>query len=120
MGYPKGQGHQYYYLSPVGRRLFELGLGSATLAFIGAGSKADILEARRLIASHGSSWSVEWLRARGQLECAEHLAKSYGPAEPSVLELKSRNGYVNGHYFKQANGTVITPNEGANTHGTIP
>ena len=111
---------QYYYLSPTGRRLFELGLGPATLAFIGAGSKADILEARKLIASHGRSWSVEWLRARGYIEWAEQLAKSYGPTQARVRDLTSRNGRLNGGYFNQANGAVITPDKGANTYGTIP
>jgi type IV secretion/conjugal transfer VirB4 family ATPase len=110
----------YYYLSPLGRRLFELALGPATLAFIGAGSKAEILEARRLIAAHRRSWPIEWLRTRGQIEWAEQLAKSYGPAEPPLRELTTRNGHLNGGYFNQANGAGITPNEGANKHGTIP
>ena len=110
----------YYYLSPLGRRLFELGLGPATLAFIGAGSKADILEARRLITSHGRSWSVEWLRARGYIEWAEQLSNSYGPTEPSLREVSTHNSHLNGGYFNQANGAGLKPNEGANTHGTIP
>jgi len=56
---------QYYYISPAGRRLFDLALGEATLAFIGSGSKTDILEARRLIVKHGDRWAAEWLRTRG-------------------------------------------------------
>jgi len=110
----------YYYLSPLGRRLFELALGPVTLAFIGAGSKAEILEARRLIATLGRSWPVEWLRPRAHIEWAEQLAKSYGPTESPIRELTNRNGHPNGRYFNQANGAAITPNEGANRHGTIP
>ena len=110
---------QYYYLSPAGRRLFDLGLGPATLAFIGAGSKADIIEARRLIASHGRSWPIEWLRARSLIEWGEQLAKSYGPTELQLRELAIRNGHLNGGHFNQANGAGIPPHQGANTHGTI-
>ena len=39
----------YYYVSPLGRRLFQFSLGPAALAFIGAGSKDDVLAARRMI-----------------------------------------------------------------------
>ena len=39
----------YYYVSPLGRRLFQFSLGPAALAFIGAGSKDDVLSARRMI-----------------------------------------------------------------------
>ena len=53
----------YYYVSPLGRRLFQFSLGPAALAFIGAGSKDDILAARRMIEQHGERWTVEWLRA---------------------------------------------------------
>jgi type IV secretory pathway VirB4 component len=37
----------YYYVSPLGRRLFQFALGPAALAFVGAGSKDDVLTARR-------------------------------------------------------------------------
>ncbi|HVN89619.1 MAG TPA: hypothetical protein VMT61_07390 [Candidatus Binataceae bacterium] len=33
----------YYYVSPLGRRLFQFALGPAALAFIGAGSKDDVI-----------------------------------------------------------------------------
>jgi type IV secretory pathway VirB4 component len=42
----------YYYASPLGRRLFQFALGPAALAFIGAGAKDDVFAARRLIAEH--------------------------------------------------------------------
>ncbi len=63
----------YYYVSPLGRRLFQFALGPAALAFIGAGSKDDVLAARRMIAEHGERWPVEWLRARGFGEWADYL-----------------------------------------------
>jgi len=55
--------------------LFQFSLGPAALAFIGAGSKDDILSARRMMREHGDSWTVEWLRARGLTDWAEYLDK---------------------------------------------
>ncbi|WP_310730800.1 hypothetical protein [Burkholderia multivorans] len=52
----------YYYMSPLGRRKYQLGLGPVCLAFVGASGKADIELARQLIKSHGERWTVEWLR----------------------------------------------------------
>ena len=52
----------YYYVSPIGRRRFQLGLGPLNLAFVGASGKEDIRIARELISSHGDHWVVEWLR----------------------------------------------------------
>jgi type IV secretion/conjugal transfer VirB4 family ATPase len=76
----------YYYESPLGRRLFQFALGPVALAFIGAGTKRDMFEARRLMAAHGELWRVEWLRQRGLAEWADYLAQSYQPqAMPSGL-----------------------------------
>jgi type IV secretory pathway VirB4 component len=55
----------YCYHSSLGRRLFQFALGPAALAFIGAGSKEDVLAARLMIAEFGERWPAEWLRARG-------------------------------------------------------
>jgi type IV secretion/conjugal transfer VirB4 family ATPase len=59
----------YYFKSPRGSRLFELGLGPIALAFIGTPegmTMADaIAEARALEAAHGAGWVREWLRRRG-------------------------------------------------------
>jgi type IV secretion/conjugal transfer VirB4 family ATPase len=65
----------YYYMSPLGRRKFQLGLGPVCLAFVGASGKDDVALARKLIASYGEGWTAEWLRhcnknkdwGRGQL-----------------------------------------------------
>jgi type IV secretion system protein VirB4 len=85
----------YYYVSPLGRRLFQFGLGEAALAFIGAGSKDDVLTARRMIAEHGERWPVEWLRARGLHKWAEQLEGFYPHAAgPSLVA--NVNGYLNG------------------------
>jgi type IV secretion system protein VirB4 len=54
----------YYYLSPEGRRLFDLNLGPIALAFCGASSKEGDPrgEASRCL---GRAWPQEWLRQRG-------------------------------------------------------
>lgn len=52
----------YYYLSPLGRRKYQLGLGPLSLAFIGTSSKNDMAWARSLMQRHGRRWTIEWLR----------------------------------------------------------
>jgi type IV secretion system protein VirB4 len=71
-GTPK---RHYYYVSPLGRRLFQFALGPAALAFLGAGSKDDILSARRMMREHGDHWTSEWLRQRQLDDWAEYLDK---------------------------------------------
>jgi type IV secretion system protein VirB4 len=56
---------QYYFLSPEGRRLFELGLGPIALSFVGASGKNDLARIRELEAEYGDRWPFEWLRERG-------------------------------------------------------
>ena len=82
----------YYYVSPLGRRLFQFSLGPAALAFIGAGSKDDILAARRMIEQHGERWTVEWLRARGLHDWAEYLDRLNGHVEKPADAILSVNG----------------------------
>jgi type IV secretion system protein TrbE len=52
----------YYYMSPLGRRKYQLGLGPVCLAFVGASGKDDIAVARQLMERYGDRWTVEWLR----------------------------------------------------------
>ena len=82
----------YYYVSPLGRRLFQFSLGPAALAFIGAGSKDDVLSARRMIEQFGDRWTVEWLRTRGLPDWAEYLEKLYPQPDPPVVALIGANG----------------------------
>ncbi len=67
---------QYYAMHPDGRRLFELGLSSPELAFVGASGKEDILRIRELKDQLGDAWPAQWLRERGQGRAAE-LWESY-------------------------------------------
>ncbi|MEX8139970.1 transporter [Acinetobacter baumannii] len=52
---------QYYYKSPLGRRLFELGLGPLALSFVAVSNKDDIADIRTLIDQHGADWPLAWL-----------------------------------------------------------
>ena len=60
----------YYYTSPLGKRLFELGLGPTALSFLGAGSREELAEARSLIARFPDTWPAQWLRRRGLPDAA--------------------------------------------------
>jgi type IV secretion system protein TrbE len=62
----------YYYKSPLGRRLFSLGLGPVSMSFVGATGKADITAARALIQQHGEAWPEEWLKRHDLLDWAEY------------------------------------------------
>jgi type IV secretion/conjugal transfer VirB4 family ATPase len=54
----------YYYVSPEGCRLFELGLGPLALSFVGVSSKEHIAQVRALQAEHGPAWRRFWLESR--------------------------------------------------------
>jgi type IV secretion/conjugal transfer VirB4 family ATPase len=56
---------QYFYASPLGRRVFELGLGPVALSFIGASGREDLAAIRALIAEDPNTWPARWLAARG-------------------------------------------------------
>lgn len=56
---------QYYYVSELGRRLYELALGPLALAFVGSTDKESIAAIQALEARHGAHWVREWLARRG-------------------------------------------------------
>jgi len=55
----------YYYKSPLGRRMFELGLGSLALSFVGVSDKDTLREVRACEDEHGKDWPIYWLKQRG-------------------------------------------------------
>jgi type IV secretion/conjugal transfer VirB4 family ATPase len=55
----------YYYISPAGRRLFELCLGPVALSFVAVSDKATLAQLRALSAQHGSDWPFVWLKTKG-------------------------------------------------------
>ncbi|HVA80086.1 MAG TPA: conjugal transfer protein TrbE, partial [Candidatus Binataceae bacterium] len=87
----------YYYASPLGRRLFQFALGPAALAFVGAGSKDDVLAARRMIADFGERWPAEWLRSRGLNEWADYLDRQLPEGVAVVRSVIAANRHMNGH-----------------------
>jgi type IV secretion/conjugal transfer VirB4 family ATPase len=56
---------QYFYASPLGRRVFELGLGPVALSFLGASGREDLAAIRALIAADPNIWPAQWLAQRG-------------------------------------------------------
>jgi type IV secretion system protein VirB4 len=54
----------YYYISPEGRRLFDLGLGPIALSFLAVSDKEQLAYLRELKETHGSAWPFIWLKER--------------------------------------------------------
>ena len=54
----------YYYLSPEGRRLFDLGLGPVALSFVGVSDKDTLARLRAEVARHGPEWPFIWMSKR--------------------------------------------------------
>jgi type IV secretion system protein VirB4 len=67
----------YYYVSPLGKRMFQLGLhpGSLGLTVVGSGSKEEIAKAKDLMSKYGDRWFVQWLLDLGMKAHAEELDK---------------------------------------------
>jgi type IV secretion system protein VirB4 len=66
----------YYVVSRVGSRMIELGLGPATLAFVGASTPEDQALIDRVVAAHGlQDFARHWLQARGLKAAADALAR---------------------------------------------
>ena len=55
----------YYYMSPEGRRLFELNLGPVALSFVAVSDKETLAHLRQLKDLHGTQWPYIWLKERG-------------------------------------------------------
>jgi type IV secretion system protein VirB4 len=64
---------EYYYVSPLGTRLFHLALGEVTLAFVGASRKEDIKKVKELYQTYGRGWVKSWLDYKGV--AYHHLAE---------------------------------------------
>ena len=64
---------QYYVVSQLGRRLIDLGLGPAALAFIGINGNEERALAGKVMLEYPETWRAEWLRLRGLPEWAQYL-----------------------------------------------
>lgn len=56
---------QYYYRSPVGRRMFELGLGPLALSFVAASDTDTLRAIKQCAEKYGQDWPLKWLEERG-------------------------------------------------------
>jgi type IV secretion system protein TrbE len=56
---------QYYFVSPEGRRLFDLGLGPIALSFVGVSDKTALAHLYQMKKLHGSQWPFVWLKEKG-------------------------------------------------------
>ncbi|CAH1648076.1 conjugal transfer protein TrbE [Chelatococcus asaccharovorans] len=56
---------EYYVVSAVGRRLFDMALGPVALAFAGASGRDDLKRVAALRAEYGGDWPLHWLQQRG-------------------------------------------------------
>lgn len=66
----------YYWVSPLGRRVIDLELSDVTLSFVGASDEESRRRIRQLISTHGERWPVYWLRERGHDAWATRLEES--------------------------------------------
>lgn len=55
----------YYYKSPLGDRMYELGLGPVALSFVAVSDKDSIRQVKAMQAAHGSEWPIKWMEKRG-------------------------------------------------------
>lgn len=65
---------EYYAVSLIGRRLFDMALGPLTLTFVGASGKTDLATIRSLHAEYGTDWPRHWLQQRGVAHAETLLA----------------------------------------------
>jgi len=55
----------YYYVSPLGRRLFSLDLGDVALSFCGKSDKESLARIQELYELNQSEWAFKWLNEHG-------------------------------------------------------
>lgn len=78
----------YYFKSPRGSRLFELGLGAVALAFLTGRPGSTIDDTRRTVealAARDPEWQADWLASIGLTDSAERL-RNLGPRREISLE----------------------------------
>ncbi|MGE0294491.1 MAG: conjugal transfer protein TrbE [Hyphomonadaceae bacterium] len=76
----------YYLVARDGCRLFELGLGPATLAFVGASRPEDHTLMDRVLADAGEqSFAAAWLEARGLRDAARAVRRFESQANPQSV-----------------------------------
>ncbi len=56
---------EYYWTSPRGCRLIDLGLGPLQLAIAGTTDEADVKKVKALVSRHDRDWIYRWLELKG-------------------------------------------------------
>jgi type IV secretion system protein VirB4 len=69
---------QYYFVSPLGRRLISLGLGKVALSFVGINGAEQRKAAEKLMEAYPDRWQSEWLKARGLTDWAAYYEELEG------------------------------------------
>ena len=77
---------EYYIISPNGKRVFNLGLGPVTLAFVGASSGDELARVTELKKKHGHEWPIYWLRDRELPEWADEWQRIYAELHASQAD----------------------------------
>jgi type IV secretion system protein VirB4 len=85
----------YLYHSPLGRRLFDLGLGRAALSFAGIGGREDLQRVMASVQQYGAYWPARWLEERGcnaEAQWWEHKQATLHRQQEIVQTQEVRNG----------------------------
>ena len=75
----------YYIVSPLGRRLIDLGIGNVALAWVGVNGREERDIAKAVMDRNPENWRSDWLRLKGMDSWADYL-ESITPTE-EVLSL---------------------------------
>jgi type IV secretion system protein VirB4 len=65
----------YYTVSPLGRRLVDLGIGKVALSFVGVNGRDERLLVDQIRERFGDAWRSEWLRFRGLNNWADYFRR---------------------------------------------
>ncbi len=68
---------EYYYMSPLGNRMFRLDLGEMALSFLGRTSVEDITNAKAIKSTYGELFSYHWLKFVGHDYLADLWLETY-------------------------------------------
>lgn len=63
----------YYILSPLGRRLVDLGVGKVALSWVGVNGREDRQTVESVMEQFPDTWRGEWLRLKGLHKWAEYF-----------------------------------------------
>ncbi|MDQ6653362.1 MAG: conjugal transfer protein TrbE, partial [Acidobacteriota bacterium] len=74
----------YYVVSPLGRRLVDMGVGDVALSFVGVNGREERQLADQVRSECGDDWQAEWLRFRGLREWAEYLSNQSSRVKEEV------------------------------------